>query len=207
MGPQAYELLQIESDQPPSPRRKSRKYLTWGFALASAVLISVAAVSTAVASLPVDKLEVQPDNSPAAKRGAGLLLTSGSELLLLLRNSKHNNNTWGLPGGNVEDEDTDLLVTAKREAQEEMGSVPEATYQNQILTKRGKNGKKHYTVFIGRMTAAAKAGFQPQLNKEHSRWKWFQLDNALQLPNLHPVVELMFSDEHKQQVATAMAGS
>jgi len=54
---------------------------------------------------------------------------------LLLRNSKHNNNTWGLPGGNVEDEDTDLLVTAKREAQEEMGSVPEATYQNQILTK------------------------------------------------------------------------
>lgn len=61
--------------------------------------------------------------------------SSGSELLLLLRNSKHNNNTWGLPGGNVEDEDTDLLVTAKREAQEEMGSVPEATYQNQILTK------------------------------------------------------------------------
>ena len=182
MGSQAYELLQIESDQSPSPRRKSRKYLTWGFALTLAVLISVAAVSTAVAFIPVDKLEVQPDNSPAAKRGAGLLLTydvalrfvftimqclslqsltvfhvssvmhasqrlrasstigccacsSGSELLLLLRNSKHNNNTWGLPGGNVEDEDTDLLVTAKREAQEEMGSVPEATYQNQILTK------------------------------------------------------------------------
>ncbi len=55
------------------------------------------------------------------------------------------------------------------------------------------------------MSAAAKAGFQPQLNKEHSSWKWFQLDNALQLPNLHPVVELMFSDEHKQQVVTAMA--
>jgi len=26
-------------------------------------------------------------------------------------------------------------VTAHREAQEEMGSVPEATYQNQVLTK------------------------------------------------------------------------
>lgn len=61
--------------------------------------------------------------------------SSGSELLLLLRNSKHNNNTWGLPGGNVEDDDTDLLVTAKREAQEEMGSVPEATFENQVLTK------------------------------------------------------------------------
>lgn len=61
--------------------------------------------------------------------------SSGTELLLLLRDSKHNNNTWGLPGGNVEDEDTDLLVTAKREAQEEMGSLPEAAFQNQILTK------------------------------------------------------------------------
>jgi len=77
--------------------------------------------------------------------------------------------------------------------------------QFDVTCRRGKNGKKHYTVFIGRMTAAAKAGFQPQLNKEHSSWKWFQLDDALQLPNLHPVVELMFSDEHKQQVATAMA--
>lgn len=66
---------------------------------------------------------------------SGWLCRSGSEVLLLLRNSKHNNNTWGLPGGNVEDEDTDLLVTAKREAQEEMGSVPEAAFLNQILTK------------------------------------------------------------------------
>ena len=56
---------------------------------------------------------------------------------MLLRNSKHNNNTWGLPGGNVEDDDTNLLVTAKREAQEEMGSVPEAAFLNQILTKYG----------------------------------------------------------------------
>lgn len=40
---------------------------------------------------------------------------------MLLRNSKHNNNTWGLPGGNMDREDNgDLLVTAKREAIEEM---------------------------------------------------------------------------------------
>lgn len=65
---------------------------------------------------------------------------------------------------------------------------------------------KHYTVFIGRMTAAAKAAYQPQLNKEHSQWKWFLLDDALQQPNLHPVVEIMFSDAHKQQVAIAMTG-
>ena len=74
--------------------------------------------------------------------------SSGSEVLLLLRNSKHNNNTWGLPGGNVEDEDSDLLVTAKREAEEEMGSVPEAAFQNQILTKYAilKLDRMHGTV-------------------------------------------------------------
>jgi hypothetical protein len=89
MGSQAYELLQIESDQSPSPRRKSRKYLTWGFALTLAVLISVAAVSTAVAFLPVDKLEVQPDNSPAAKRGAGLLLTYEVALRFVFTNMQY----------------------------------------------------------------------------------------------------------------------
>ncbi len=89
MGPQAYELLQIENNQPPSPRRKSKKYLTWGFALASAVLISVAVVSTAVASLPVDKLEVQPDNSPAAKRGAGLLLTYDTALRYVFKSMQY----------------------------------------------------------------------------------------------------------------------
>ncbi len=56
------------------------------------------------------------------------------------------------------------------------------------------------------MSKSSKGGFQPQLNEEHSQWKWFQLDDALQLPNLHPVVEIMFSDAHKQQVVTAMSG-
>lgn len=47
-------------------------------------------------------------------------------MLLLLRNSKHNNNTWGLPGGNQDEADySDLYVTATREAMEEMTSVPQ----------------------------------------------------------------------------------
>lgn len=48
------------------------------------------------------------------------------ELLVLLRNSKHNNNTWGLPGGNADREDEgDLRQTAIREAREEMEVLPE----------------------------------------------------------------------------------
>ena len=46
-------------------------------------------------------------------------------MLLLLRNSKHNDMTWGLPGGNKEEGDADGLATARREATEEMGPLPE----------------------------------------------------------------------------------
>ncbi|KAL3161952.1 hypothetical protein ABBQ38_009034 [Trebouxia sp. C0009 RCD-2024] len=211
---EGYQRLHIESEEPHSPKHfTNRKYYVGGVIAFSALLVLVATLSVALTShsaLPsashTHTLEVQSDNTPASKRGAGLLLTSGNEVLLLLRNSKHNNNTWGLPGGNVEDEDTNLLVTAKREAQEEMGSVPEAAFLNQILTKRGKHGKKHYTVFVGTMTAAARQQYKPQLNHEHSQWRWFQLEDAVQQPNLHPVVELMFSSAHKQQVLDAMLG-
>ena len=60
---------------------------------------------------------------------------SGGEVLLLRRASSHNDNTWGLPGGNVEEGDPDLLATATREAAEEMGGVPPMNVTGQVLTK------------------------------------------------------------------------
>lgn len=51
------------------------------------------------------------------------------------RNSKHNDQTWGLPGGNVEASDDSLLSTATREAFEELGNVPPFEVKAQILTK------------------------------------------------------------------------
>lgn len=58
-----------------------------------------------------------------------------NQVLLLLRNSKHNNNTWGLPGGNVERGDADLLQTARREGTEEMGSLPDFDVLAEIRTR------------------------------------------------------------------------
>ena len=55
-------------------------------------------------------------------------------MLLLLRNSKHNDKTWGLPGGNS-DKGERILDTAKREATEEMGSMPSCDVLGQILTR------------------------------------------------------------------------
>lgn len=60
-------------------------------------------------------------------------------MLLLQRTSKHNYGTWGLPGGNADDTDADLLGTATREAREEMGEgLPRFEVVAQVLTKRGK---------------------------------------------------------------------
>ena len=59
---------------------------------------------------------------------------SGTDVLLLLRNSKHNDKTWGLPGGNS-DKGERILDTAKREATEEMGSMPSCNVSGQILTR------------------------------------------------------------------------
>jgi 8-oxo-dGTP pyrophosphatase MutT (NUDIX family) len=100
------------------------------------------------------------------KRGAGLLLrcAASGDCLLLLRCSRHNDRTWGLPGGNAEPGDGaaraagsasgaqyadaarsrcaaggDLRSTALREATEELGPLPrlDATAPG-ILTRRGK---------------------------------------------------------------------
>lgn len=60
---------------------------------------------------------------------------SGDQVLLLLRNSKHNDKTWGLPGGNAEPHDATPLATATREATEELGSLPEYRVLTDILTK------------------------------------------------------------------------
>ena len=64
-----------------------------------------------------------------------MLCRSDGDVLLLLRNSQHNDNTWGLPGGNADGSDQDLLATALREGTEEMGSVPPCNVSGQILTK------------------------------------------------------------------------
>lgn len=139
-----------------------------------------------------------------AKLGAGIMLLSRGEVLLLLRNSTHNNNTWGLPGGNADPEDGgQLAVTAQREAIEEMGSMPPFVPAGQIHTIRGKKDDKHYTVFLCAVTDEVKKAFVPALNYEHSAWRWFSLEEAFMRLDLHPVVERIFRKTHRQQVLAA----
>ena len=41
--------------------------------------------------------------------------------------------------------------------------------------RRGKQDRKHYTVYLAAVTPEAKAAYKPKLNEEHSAWQWFPL--------------------------------
>lgn len=58
--------------------------------------------------------------------------------MLLLKRAADSGNplTLGLPGGNADAEDADLMATAVREAGEEMGTaLPPFTVKGRVLTK------------------------------------------------------------------------
>lgn len=144
------------------------------------------------------------------KVGAGLLLCAAGKVLLLQRDSQHNDNTWAIPGGNVEDQDEGLLSTATREALEEMGQVPPFEVKSQILTKRGKRSQKHYTVFVADVDAKVARDFVPELDlDEHKVWKWVPWADVLAAATgsnaeleLHPVVAALAS-QHANDVHSA----
>ena len=73
---QGYEPLQLDSEHSSDPRRlRKHQLLALSVIVGLAVLIAIVTVLTAVYSHQKHSLEVLPDNSPASKRGAGLLLT------------------------------------------------------------------------------------------------------------------------------------
>mmetsp|Transcript_7840 Transcript_7840/g.14877 ORF Transcript_7840/g.14877 Transcript_7840/m.14877 type:complete len:150 (+) Transcript_7840:146-595(+) len=134
------------------------------------------------------------------KIGSGLLFTSGQEVLLLLRNSKHNDKTWGLPGGNQERGDLTLFDTAQREAREEMGELPSnfrVSREQKVV--RGKRNEKHYTVFVCSVDPSVRNEYVPKLNHEHSDWKWVHTKHLKTL-ELHPVVDKFFENGQSEVV-------
>jgi 8-oxo-dGTP pyrophosphatase MutT (NUDIX family) len=64
------------------------------------------------------------------------MCSSKGDMLVLLRTSMNNHNTWGLPGGNLELQDQNLLTTAVREAGEEIGTLPDYKVVGQVCMNR-----------------------------------------------------------------------
>ncbi len=110
------------------------------------------------------------------KKGAGILFTDGKKVLLLKRADGDHQNTWGQPGGKVEDGET-YIDAATRESKEECGQVK----GNRIAEFEEKDGLHRWTTFI----YFVEKPFKCTLSKEHKMWKWFNLDD-LEHINLHP---------------------
>lgn len=64
-------------------------------------------------------------------------------------------------------------------------------------------------MFVAKLEPQAKAAWRPNLNEEHSAWRWFRLAD-LQAANapLHPVVALALqADPYRQTVLAAVQGT
>ncbi len=68
---------------------------------------------------------------------------------------------------------------------------------------------------MAQLTPQDKARWQPQLNEEHSGWRWFKLSELLSSPAaqnaaaaavLHPVVELALRTKPHREVVLAAVG-
>jgi 8-oxo-dGTP pyrophosphatase MutT (NUDIX family) len=99
--------------------------------------------------------------------GVWFYSTSTDRYLYLLRNDPRHPNTWGLPGGKVDNNET-LIQTIERECFEEMGSMP--VYEKLIPLEKftSTDGKFVYHTFF--CTIANE--FIPTLNEEHNGWAW-----------------------------------
>ena len=117
----------------------------------------------------------------AATQGAGLLMCTPQGKALFLRRSDSAQDCagmWDLPGGTADAGETPL-DTARREAVEEIGDVPEG--QTELLTDILAD-EVRFVTFLHMI----KQEFAPDLNDEHSDSVWADLDNPPE--PLHPGV-------------------
>ena len=139
------------------------------------------------------------------KVGAGYFIESDGEVLLLLRGRDSNNpHTWGIPGGNLEENET-AIEGALREAREEIG-IDMSSYipMSEIRTIRGKRLDKLFTVFVVRISTEEKKNFIPVLNDEHEEYRWWKFDEISSSPDLHSVVDVLVN-EHHEELTNALA--
>jgi 8-oxo-dGTP diphosphatase len=111
------------------------------------------------------------------RKGAGIFFTDGKKVLLLKRSNKGDNGgKWGLPGGKVEEGETDIDA-AIREAKEECGKVKGKRFEK----LEEKDHHHYWTTFFFRVDEP----FSCKLSDEHTKWKWFEFEELKDI-KLHP---------------------
>lgn len=137
-------------------------------------MTSLAALLTLFAALLSEETQ-----RPARRSAAGILVTDGSRVLLLLRSEEVTEpRTWGVPGGSAELGETPLRA-ALREVVEEIGGLPSPG----IFVGQKKVGS--FTTFVWLVDPSVLDAFRPRLNWEHDAALLKTVPEALLLP-LHP---------------------
>ena len=128
---------------------------------------------------------VDPSTGTKGRAAGTLFVDPTGYVLLLLRSSKEGNYAghWGLPGGGVDDGESDERA-ATREAREEMGDQAPTgpkRHLHQCVTPNDWT----FTTFA----QPCDVRFAPVLNEEHTGFAWAKLD-MLPAP-IHPSIEAM----------------
>lgn len=87
--------------------------------------------------------------------------------LYLMRNDPKHPNTWGLPGGKVELNET-LIDSIVRECTEELGVMPEYVRLVPLEKFTTPDGRFSYNTFF----CSISSEFTPVLNDEHTGYAW-----------------------------------
>ena len=105
--------------------------------------------------------------NPVTAVGVWFYAVSTRRYLYLMRDDRKHPESWGLPGGKVEADET-LLDALARECHEEIGSMPEYLKLVPLEKFTSSDGGFVYNTFF----CSVVKEFQPVLNNEHLAYAW-----------------------------------
>lgn len=130
----------------------------------------------------------------ALTKAAGFLFVCHEDhTMFLVKRAPHVSepNTWATVGGGVE-KDEEFLEAAKREVQEELGSMPNITkiygYKDAPLPNFV------YRTFVAEVSLEEKNSWQPEMNPENTDYGWFMPDDLPEplLSNFEKVLKKLY---------------
>ena len=116
-----------------------------------------------------------PNISPQPKVGVGVAILKNNQVLLGLRKGKHEDGTWGLPGGSLEYNE-ELEDCAVRETKEECGVTIKNIRRGPYVNAMHYANEKHFLVVL--LIADWEYG-EPTVTEPNrfSEWRWCDWDD------------------------------